>query len=99
LDEDPGIFLDEPLELFITGDGFLKGGNLISGDVTRDVLPIFPGLVVVVGAIWALPEDAELAPFHVLDLGDLLEEDLRSDFSIHGDIVYSKLYTKSTKKE
>ena len=83
MNEDLRIGLDELLELFVTGDGFLKGRNLISGDVTRDVPTIFPALVVVVRPFWTFPEDAEFSPFHVLDLGDLLEEDLRDDFSIH----------------
>jgi len=83
LNEELGIGLDELLELLVTGDGFWKGRNLLSGDVTRDVLTIFPALVVVERTFWTFPEDAELAPFHVLDLGDLLEEDLRGDLSIH----------------
>lgn len=70
--------LQPPLEKVtprhISGDGLLEGRDLILRNIPRDVLAVFPSLMVVVGALRSLPQNAGFTPFHVLDLGDLLQE-------------------------
>lgn len=73
--------------MLIPGNGLLQGGNLILGNVVRDVLTIFPGLVIVVRALGSLAEDAELTSLHVLDLSDLLQERLGLGLSIHANSI------------
>ena len=80
------ILLDQGLKLLVASDGFAQGGDLILWDITRDVFAVFPSLVVVVGAVGALAEDAERAAFQVLELADLVQEGLRRDW-IHGDNI------------
>jgi hypothetical protein len=53
------ILLDQSLKLLVASNRFTQGGDLIPRDITGDVLAVFPSLVVVVGAVGALAEDAE----------------------------------------
>jgi hypothetical protein len=74
LDDDLGVLTSQILELLESGDSLLEGRDLILRNIPRDVLAVFPSLVVVVGALRSLPQNAEFAALHVLDLGDLLQE-------------------------
>jgi hypothetical protein len=93
------ILLSKILKLVVTGDGFLKGGNLILRNVAGNVLTVFPALVIVVGAFGSFSEDAELAAFHVLDLSDLLKEKLRSEIRIHECSISPAIYCLQQKKQ
>jgi len=48
--------------------------RLLLRDVATNVLTALPSLMVVIGTIGAFPQKTKLAPFHVVDLGDLLED-------------------------
>jgi hypothetical protein len=74
LDDDLGVLVSQILELLKSGDGLLEGRNLMLRNIPGDVLSVFPSLVVVVGALRSLPQNAKFAALHVLDLGDLLQE-------------------------
>jgi hypothetical protein len=69
-----GILLGEVLESAVTIQGFLHGVGLIAGNMTGDILAIFPGLKLVVGPLGTLAHERQFAPFHVFDWSDLLEE-------------------------
>lgn len=71
----------------MSGDGLLKGRNLITGNVTGNIFTVFPSLVIVVRPLRSLTDDAEFTALHVLDLSDLLQERLRGDLSIHGESI------------
>ena len=86
------------LELLISGNSLLERRDLVLRDVTRNIPTLFPGLVIVVGALGSRAQDAELAPFHVLDLSDLLQEQLRSDLSGHGP-EYIAIYIQCPQKK
>jgi len=91
----------------ILGDKALKA--LMVGGVGGDQLSLFPGnvagdgfavltaLEIVVGAIGTLADNAELAGFHVLDLGYLLEQRLRRRCLIHAQSIYIYIYYDNEK--
>jgi hypothetical protein len=79
------------LKFLVSGEGFLERRQLVLRDIAAHVLAVLPSLMVVVGTVGALAKEAEFATFHVLDLGDLLEEFLRGSRGDHAE-VYSKLY-------
>jgi predicted transposase YbfD/YdcC len=87
-----GVVLGEFEELLITSDGVFKGGDLFLRNVTHDIASLFPRLVVVIIPFGPSPHATELATFHVLDVGDLFQQDFRFALGFHGD-VYSLLYT------
>ena len=59
---------------FISFNGFLIIGQLVSRDVSRVVFSILPALTVVVGTVWALTKDADLAANHALNLADFIQD-------------------------
>jgi hypothetical protein len=71
-------------------------GDLVRWNVAAEGFALFPALEVVVGAVGTLADDAELARFHVLDLGELLKNLGWRDV-IHGRSIYTYIYY-STKK-
>ena len=68
----------------VAGDGGLEGGDFIAGDITGGVLAVFPDLVIVVGTLGALAQNADFAPLHGLDWGHLTQERLRGVGNIQG---------------
>jgi len=92
------VLLDQGLKLLVASDRFTQGGDLILRNIPRDVFAVFPSLVVVIGAVGALAEDAEFAAFQVRELGDLVQENLSVMGVFMGD-VYSYLHTLATKKK
>ena len=92
-----GVLLGQFLKPVITVDGFLNGGGLIVRDVTRKIFAVFPDLELVVSPFWTLAHDGEFAPFHAVDLSDLLEQ-LSRIWSIHTDNIYSHRYYVTKKR-
>jgi hypothetical protein len=82
-----GVLLGQVLKPVITVNGFLNGGGLIVGDVTGKIFAVFPDLELVVGPFWALAHDGKFAPFHAVDLSDLLEQ-LSWIGKVHPDNIY-----------
>ena len=69
-----GVLLGELLELLIARQRLAHGGHLVAGHVAVEVPAFLPALQVVIRTGGTLAHDAEFAPFHGLDLGDLLEK-------------------------
>jgi hypothetical protein len=86
LDDQLGILLGQLLKLFISGDRVLQSGRLVPGNVTGHVFAVLPSLVLVIRAIGPFAQHGELASFHLLYLGDLLEEILRIRGGVHARI-------------
>src|SRR5208282_4114009 len=80
------------------GDGLGHRLHLRAGDIAREVLALFPRLVVVVRPAGALAHDAEFAPLHLLDLGHLLQENLRGRWCFHGPKYIAIYIIKPEKK-
>lgn len=87
---------DQGLELLIAGGVLAHHGDLVGGNIPGEGFAVFSALEVVIGAVGAVAEDTEFARFHLLDLGDLLE-DLRWFELIHGKSLYTCIYF-TTKK-
>ena len=81
---------DQSLELPIAGGVLRDEGNLVCGNIEGEGLAVFPALEVVVGAVGAVADYTEFARFHVLDLGDLLEDSGWSGL-IHGWNIYLRI--------
>ena len=64
-------------------NGGLQLGHLLRGHIAGDIAPVLITLMVVVGALRALPDDADGAALQLLDLGDVMEERLRGGLVIH----------------
>ena len=90
------ILADQSLELPIVGGVLSDEGSLVGGHVAGEGFAVFPALQIVIGAIGAVPNDAEFARFHGLDLGDLLEEVSRIEL-VHVGTIYDHIHL-STKK-
>jgi hypothetical protein len=86
LDDQLGILLGQLLKLFIAGDRVLQSGRLVPRNVTGHVFAVLPGLVLEIRAIGSFAQHGELAPFHLLDVGDLLEEILGVRGGVHDEI-------------
>jgi len=86
------------LDLTIAVDGGLEVGHLFRGYVAGNIAAIFIALVIIVGPLRALAKHADGAAIQTLDLGDVVEERLRSGFGIHGRMYMCIPYTKATKK-
>jgi hypothetical protein len=84
------------VEVPVVGGVLCDPGDLVCGNIAGEGLALFPALQVVIGAVGAVGDDTELAGFHVLDLGDLLE-DLGWSGLVHGMNIYLSIYL-STKK-
>ena len=96
LDDGLGVLLGEVLEFAVALQGFLNRVGLITGDMTGDILAIFPGLQLVVGPLRAFGHNAQFAPFHALNLSDLLEE-LAGLGWVHGGNIYYYRYSVTKK--
>ena len=72
------IFLGQMLKLLISSNGFFENRQLVLRDVATNVLTVLPSLMVVIRTIGTFPQKAKFAPFHVVDLGDLLEDGVGS---------------------
>ena len=72
--EHPHVLFDEGLELRMGGEVFLHGIDLVRRHVLGDVAPVLPALQVVVRAMGALSQDAELTLLQALDVRDLLKQ-------------------------
>ena len=64
----------EFLEFVIPLDGLLSGWDFILGDVATAVLPVLPGVEIIIRAVGALADDRERPVLHLLNLEDLVEE-------------------------
>jgi hypothetical protein len=78
------MLLDQRLELRVAGDGLLHGLQLIRRDVAGNIPAVFPGLMVVVGPVGPVAQDAQFAALHLPDLRHLLQEGLRRNRGRHG---------------
>jgi hypothetical protein len=70
LDQQPDILLHELLEAVESLDGRLEFTHLFSGDIAGDIPAVFITLVVVVGPLGTLADDAEGSPIKGLEGGD-----------------------------
>ena len=86
------------LNLTIAVDGGLKVGHLFGGHVAGNIAPLFMALVIIVGPLRSLAKHTDGAAIQTLDLGDVVEERLRSGFGIHGQKYMCMPYIKATKK-
>ena len=68
------VLLGEGLEVLVTFKGSLHGRNLLARDVASEVFSVFTGLKLIERTRGAVFDDGELAPFHGLDLGNLLKK-------------------------
>jgi hypothetical protein len=62
------------LEAAKVRQGRLEIGDLFGGDVAGNIFSPLVTLVVVVGALGPLANDADRTPIHALDLGDLVKD-------------------------
>jgi len=74
LDQQPDILFHELLEAVESVDGLLELGHLFSGDIAGDIPALLIALVIVVGPLGALADDAEGSPVKGLDGGDFPED-------------------------
>ena len=86
------------LDLTVAIDGGLEVGHLFRGHVAGNVAAIFIALVIIVGPLRPLAKHTDGAAIQTLDLGDVVEERLRSGFGIHGRKYMCMPYTKAIKK-
>ena len=54
--------------------------------------------MIVEGAVGSLADDAELAPLHALNLGHLLQKDLRGLLIVHAKHIYHTIYHGNKKR-
>jgi hypothetical protein len=73
-DDEPGIFVNQALELLIVGGVLGHQFDLVGRNVGGEGFALFAALEVVIGPIGSLAHDTEFARFHVLDFGDFLED-------------------------
>ena len=92
-----GIFSDEFFVELITVNGLFDGFHLITRHVPGGVLIIFPSLELEKGTLGALSHNGEFAAFHLLNLGDFLEEDFWRFLSLHARSIYYNRYSVSKK--
>ncbi len=94
-----GLFLasaaDNPLRvgfgqfqvLLVAGDSFLKLADLLARYVADEVAALYPGLMVVIDSGRAGAHPAEFAWLHVLDAGDLFQQQFRFGLGFHGKCI------------
>ena len=94
------VLLNEASELVVAFNGFLDGGNLLTGNVARDVFAISAGLMVVVRPVGTFADDGKAATFQTRNLRSLLEEGLRGWFFVHWEKYIHKniLFNKERQK-
>jgi hypothetical protein len=56
------------------GNGFLKFGHLLAGNIARNVPTILVTLVVVIRPLGPLAKNTDGSPVQALDLGDVLKD-------------------------
>jgi hypothetical protein len=95
-DDQLSILPYQRLELLIIRVVLTNDLNLVWRNVTGHRLAVFSTLEVVVGPVGALPDNAEFARLHSLDLGNLLKE-LSGRGLIHSEI-YTNVYIMRNKK-
>ena len=83
LDDLLHMLLDQPLELLVAGDGLLHGLQLIRRNVAGNIPAVFPGLMIVVGPVGTVAQEAQFAALHLLDLRHLLQERLQRNRGRH----------------
>jgi hypothetical protein len=62
--------------------------GLIPGNVAGDGLTVLAALETVIGAVGALPDNAELTGLQTVDLSHLLKEGMWGLFLSHGGYIY-----------
>src|SRR5271165_2938564 len=82
----------------IAVNGRLQLGHLLRRHIAGDIAPVLIALMVVVGALRALADDADGAALRLLDLGDVMEDRLRGGLVIHEPKYMCNTYTEATKK-
>src|SRR5271165_6695829 len=82
----------------IAVNGRLQLGHLLRRHIAGDIAPVLIALMVVVGALRALADDADGAALQLLDLGDVMEDRLRGGLVIHEPKYMCNTYTEATKK-
>src|ERR1035437_4811347 len=70
-------------------DGFLEIGHLFPGNIAGNIPAVFVTLVIVIGPLRALADDAEHSSIQALDLGDVIEDRSGSGCCIHYEVVYA----------
>src|ERR1035437_2109977 len=80
-------------------DGFLEIGHLFPGNIAGNIPAVFVTLVIVIGPLRALADDAEHSSIQALDLGDVIEDRSGSGCCIHYEVVYAlHIYHDNKKK-
>jgi hypothetical protein len=92
LDDLLSILLGELLVFAVAFNGLLDLRDFGLREIATLILALFPGVEVVVRAVRPLADSAEGAVLHALDLEELLEEGLWSQWCIHGVNIYVHLY-------
>ena len=86
------------LDLMAAIDGGLELGHLFRGHVAGNIAALFIALVIIVRPLRALAKHTDGAAIQTLDLGDVVEERLRSGFWIQGQKYMCMPYITATKK-
>lgn len=81
--------LDQLLEALVVSEGGLEFGHLLGGHIAGHVAPVFVALVIVVGAVGALAQDADGTAVQALDLRQVPEEGFGGDWGLHVRRVYA----------
>ena len=82
-DDELDVLLDQFLEAAIVLDGLLEIAELFGRNVSRHIPAVFVALVVMVRPLGPLPDDADGASIHALDLGDLLQDGFGGEMGVH----------------
>jgi hypothetical protein len=91
------VLLDERFEALISGDVFLDGGHLVTGDVFGDVAAVLAVLEVVVGlAVGTGADDGKMAGFQAGD-GGHLNDAFGQWVGLHAGSIWMHIYF-TTKK-
>jgi hypothetical protein len=90
-DNELGVLGDQSLKLPIVGRVETHLFDLVAGNVAADGLAVLSVLQIIIRALRALAQDAELARFHVLDLGDLVKEVSGSSL-FHAENIFISIY-------
>ena len=68
------VFFNQSLETLVTLKAFFEGVDLVTGDITGNILPILITLVIEVATFGAFAHHADGALFDLLYFSDLLED-------------------------
>ena len=79
-----GVLLSESLEVFITLQRLLDSRDLLAWNVAGYIFALFACLELIKGTGGTFLNDGKLAPFHGLDLSDLLKDGRQRIGMIHG---------------